>query len=101
MIITKIVFLLMIIICVMFYILYLWDFALVLLVVAAALPVVMFIMALILKHTVKADIVIKDQTVPKKQPFPVQLCVTNKSFFPIGKAEARIDYNKKNKSKIP
>lgn len=44
----------MIIICVMFYILYLWDFALVLLVVAAALPVVMFIMALILKHTVKA-----------------------------------------------
>ena len=92
MIITKIVFLLMIIICVMFYILYLWDFALVLLVVAAALPVVMFIMALILKHTVKADIVIKDQTVPKKQPFPVQLCVTNKSFIPIGKAEARIDY---------
>ena len=92
MIITKIVFLLMIIICIMFYILYLWDFALVLLVVIAALPIVMFIMALILKHNVKTDIVIKDQTVPKKQPFPVQLCVTNKSFIPIGKAEARIDY---------
>lgn len=92
MIITKIVFLLMIIICVMFYILYLWDFALVLLVVIAVLPVIMFIMALILKHTVKADIVIKDQAVPKKHPFPVQLCVTNKSFIPIGKAEARIDY---------
>ena len=92
MIITKIVFLLMIIICIMFYILYLWDFALVLLVVIAALPVVMFIMALILKHTVKAELVIKEQTVPKKHPFPVQLCVTNKSFIPIGKAEARIDY---------
>lgn len=92
MIITKIVFLLMIIICIMFYILYLWDFALVLLVVIAALPVVMFIMALILKHTVKAELVIKEQTVPKKHHFPVQLCVTNKSFIPIGKAEARIDY---------
>jgi hypothetical protein rflaF_11145 len=92
MIITKIVFLLMIIICVMFYILYLWDFALVLLVVTAALPLVMFIAALILKHNIKAEIIITEQSVSKNHAFPVQLCLTNKSFIPIGKAEARIDY---------
>lgn len=92
MLVTKILFLLLIIICSFFYILYVPDFALVLLVVFIALPVIMFVTALILKHSIKAELTVKDTTVPKNQPFPVQLCITNKSFIPVGKAEAHIEY---------
>lgn len=92
MLVTKILFLLLIIICTFFYILYVPDFALVLLIVFIALPVIMFITALILKHSIKAELTVKDTAVPKNQPFPVQLCITNKSFIPVGKAEAHIEY---------
>ncbi len=92
MIVTKIVFLLMIIVCILFYILYLWDFALILLVVAASMPILMFIISRILKRSIKAEISVKENAAAKKRPFPVQLIVTNRSIFPVGKAEARIDY---------
>lgn len=92
MLITKILFLLLIIICSFFYILYVPDFALVLLVIFIALPVIMLITAVILKHSIKAELAVKDAIVSKKQPFPVQLCITNKSFIPVGKAEAHIEY---------
>lgn len=92
MLVTKILFLLLIIICSFFYILYVPDFALVILVVFIALPVIMFITALILKLSIKAEITVKDTVVPKNHPFPVQLCITNKSFIPVGKAEAHIEY---------
>lgn len=92
MLVTKILFLLLIIICSFFYILYVPDFALVLLVIFIALPVIMFITALILKLSIKAEITVKNAVVPKNQPFPVQLCITNKSFIPVGKAEAHIEY---------
>ena len=76
----------------MFYILYLWDFALVLLVVMIALPVVMFFTTLIAKHSISASFALKDEEVPKNYEFPVQLCVSNSSIFSIGKAEAHIEY---------
>ena len=76
----------------MFYILYLWDFALVLLIVMAALPVLMFITTFIARLSIKASFALKDDEVPKNYEFPVQLCVSNSSFFAIGKAEAHIEY---------
>lgn len=92
MIVTKILFIALILICAAFYILYIWDFALVLLVIMIALPVLMFAFLLITKFLIKVEFAVKDDTAAKNTNFPVQICVTNRSFFPIGKAEAMIDY---------
>lgn len=92
MLITKILFIVLIIVCTFFYILYVPDFALVLLIVFIALPVIMFIASVILRFSIKAEITVKDANISKNQPFPVQLCITNKSFIPVGKAEAQIEY---------
>ncbi|MCM1507651.1 MAG: DUF58 domain-containing protein [Ruminococcus flavefaciens] len=89
---TKILFLILIIVCVFFYILYVWNFSLILLVIFIALPVVMFVTTLITKHLTKAEFAVPTKTTPKNTSFPVQLCVTNRSIFPIGKAEAHIEY---------
>ena len=92
MILTKILFIVLILICIAFYVLYIWDFALVLLVVIALLPVVMFITTYIAKKNITVEFAVKDNNVSKSKDFPVQLVVTNKSIFPIGKAEAHIEY---------
>lgn len=92
MVLTKILFLILIIICVFFYILYVWNFSLILLIIFVTLPVVMFVTTLITKHMIKAEFAVQNKTTPKNSSFPVQLCVTNKSIFPIGKAEAHIEY---------
>ncbi|MDE5583792.1 MAG: DUF58 domain-containing protein [Ruminococcus sp.] len=92
MILTKIFFLILIIICIFFYILYVWNFSLILLVIFTVLPVVMFITTLITKHLIKTDFAVQSKTTPKNSAFPVQLCVTNRSIFPVGKAEAHIEY---------
>lgn len=92
MILTKILFLILIFICIFFYILYVWNFSLILLIIFVTLPVVMFITTLITKHMIKAEFAVQNKTTPKNSSFPVQLCVTNKSIFPIGKAEAHIEY---------
>lgn len=92
MVLTKILFLILIVICVFFYILYVWNFSLILLVIFVTLPVIMFVTTLITKHMIKAEFAVQNKTTPKNSSFPVQLCVTNKSIFPIGKAEAHIEY---------
>ena len=92
MILTKILFIVLILICAAFYILYIWDFALVLLVVMLMLPVFLFITTFIAKKMISVDFSLRSDTVAKNDSFPVQLCVTNRSIFPIGKAEARIEY---------
>lgn len=92
MILTKILFLVLIIICVLFYILYLGNFALVLLIVVVTLPLIMYITTNIAKKNITADFAVKDKTVAKNTSFPIQLVVTNNSIFPIGKAEAHIEY---------
>ena len=92
MVLTKILFLILIVICVFFYILYVWNFSLILLIIFVTLPVVMFVTTLITKHMIKAEFAVQNKTTPKNSSFPVQLCVTNKSIFPIGKAEAHIEY---------
>ncbi len=92
MLLSKILFILLILICSVFYILYLWDFALVLLIVITALPAVMFITTLIAKHCIRADFALQTYSVGKNTNFPVQLCINNSSIFAIGKAEAHIEY---------
>lgn len=92
MIIIKICFLLLIIICAIFYILYIWNFSLVLLVTIIAIPIIMFFSLLIAKKKINVDFAVKSHTASKGEPFNVQLCITNNSFFPIGKAEAIIEY---------
>ncbi|NLT09828.1 MAG: DUF58 domain-containing protein [Ruminococcus sp.] len=89
---TKILFIVLIIICAAFYILYIWDFALVLLIVMIAIPVIMFLSVFITKKLISAEFALKDNTVAKNEPFPVQLCINNRSILPIGKAEVRIEY---------
>lgn len=92
MILTKILFLILIVVCIFFYILYVWNFSLILLVIFVTLPAVMFVTTLIAKYMIKADFAVQNKTTPKNSSFPVQLCVSNKSIFPIGKAEAHIEY---------
>lgn len=69
-----------------------WNFSLILLVIFTALPVIMFITTFIAKKLIKTDFAVQSKTTPKNTSFPVQLCVTNNSIFPIGKAEAHIEY---------
>ena len=92
MILTKILFIILIIVCLCFYVLYVWDFSLILLIIIAALPVIMFIITYIAKRNITVEFAVKDKNVPKNKDFPVQLVVTNDSIFPIGKAEAHIEY---------
>lgn len=93
MIIMKIFFAVLTVICIVFYIMYLWDFALVLLITIIAIPIVMFISTLIAKKSIDVEFAVKNRTALKKEKFPVQIKVTNRSIFPIGKAEAYIDYS--------
>lgn len=92
MVITKILFLLLIVICIFFYILYVWNFSLILLIIFVTLPVVMFVTTLITKLSTKTEFAVQSKTTPKNTSFPVQLCITNNSIFPVGKAEAHIEY---------
>ncbi|MCR5601686.1 MAG: DUF58 domain-containing protein [Ruminococcus sp.] len=92
MILTKILFIILILICAAFYVMYIWDFALVLLIVITLLPVVMFITTYITQKHITVEFAVKDKNVSKNRDFPIQLVVTNRSIFPIGKAEAHIEY---------
>ncbi len=92
MLLTKILFVILILICAAFYVMYVWDFALVLLIVMIALPIIMFVTTFIAKKQINAQFVLKEAVAAKNTSIPVQLCITNNSFFPIGKAEARIEY---------
>lgn len=92
MILVKIFFALLIVICAVFYVLYIWDFSLVLLIVISAIPVIMFFSLLIAKRSMRVEFAVNSKTASKNEPFDIQLCISNKSFIPIGKAEAIIEY---------
>lgn len=92
MILTKIVFLILIIVCIFFYILYLWDFALVLLAVVCILPMFMLVMLLFARSSIKTELLLEENTISKNESFSIQLSLTNKSIFHIGKAEAYLEY---------
>ncbi|WP_295089302.1 DUF58 domain-containing protein [Ruminococcus sp.] len=92
MLLTKVLFIVLIIVCIFFYILYLWDFALILLFVVVFLPVVMFIITYITKKRITLEFAVKEKRVEKNVDFPIQLVVTNNSIFPIGKADIKIEY---------
>lgn len=90
--IIKLFYLILIIAAIIFYIMYLWDFALVLLVTLIAIPVFMFISLFITKRCMTVSMSVNSHTVQKNQSFPVQIKINNSSIFPIGKAEALIEY---------
>lgn len=90
--IIKLLFIILILVCAAFYVLYVWDFSLVLLIVIASLPVIMFTALLITKKLISVKFAVKSTTVSKNETFDIQLCVENKSILPIGKAEAFIEY---------
>ncbi|HAE52939.1 MAG TPA: hypothetical protein DCG30_06775 [Ruminococcus sp.] len=92
MVIMKILFAVLIVISGIFYVMYLWDFALVLFVVMLAMPVFMFIFGYTAKKRIKVEFSLKDRSVMKNQEFPVKLNIENESIFPIGKAEAVVEY---------
>ena len=92
MLLMKIFFAVLIIICAVFYVMYLWDFALVLLIVVCAIPVLMFITTYITKLLIKVDMSVKNGTASKREDFPVFLRINNRSIFPVGKADAHIEY---------
>ena len=92
MLLTKILFIVLILVCAAFYILYIWDFALVLLIVMIALPILMFVTTWITKRMISVEFAVKDKNASKNKDFSVQLVVNNRSIFPIGKAEAHIIY---------
>lgn len=90
--IIRLFYVILLIACVIFYIMYLWDFALVLLITMIVVPIVMFITLLITKCNIGVDFLTNSNTVQKNQGFPVQIRIINRSFFPVGKAEANIEY---------
>lgn len=92
MLLTKILFIVLILICAAFYILYIWDFALVLLIVMIILPILMYVTTWITKRKISVDFAVKEKNSSKNKDFSVQLVVNNDSIFPIGKAEAHIIY---------
>lgn len=89
---VKILFLILIIVCAIFYIMYIWDFALVLLIVILSLPIIMFISTYLTKRMISVNFAVKDDTAVKDQDFPVRIKIKNRSIIPIGKAEAHIEY---------
>lgn len=92
MLIVKIFYTILIIVCAVFYVMYLWDFALVLLIAILIVPAVMFATTYIAKKYIAVELAVKNDTVSKKENFPIQIRIANRSIFPIGKAEANIEY---------
>ena len=88
----KIFFAVLIIVCAVFYVMYLWDFALVLFIIMLAMPIFMFIFGYAAKKKMKVEFSLSENSVMKNQEFPVRLNIENGSIFPIGKAEAVIEY---------
>ncbi|MCD8188229.1 MAG: DUF58 domain-containing protein [Ruminococcus sp.] len=89
---VKFMFIFLIVISAAFYVLYVWDFSLVLLIVVIALPVLMFIMTLITKKLITVSLNVKETTAAKNELFDIQLSISNRSIFPVAKAEAFIEY---------
>lgn len=92
MLLMKILFIMLIIICAAFYILYIWDFSLILLIVIASLPIIMFLIVFSVKRRSDVSFAVKSTVAAKDESFNIQLCIENRSIFPIGKAEAVIEY---------
>lgn len=89
---VKFMFISLIVISAAFYVLYVWDFSLVLLIVVIALPVLMFIMTLITKKLITVSLNVKETTAAKNEPFDIQFSILNRSILPVAKTEAFIEY---------
>lgn len=92
MLLMRIFYAILMIVCILFYIMYLWDFAFILLIVLVAVPVVFFFLTLIAKRCIDVEFTAKSDTVMKNESFPVMIKIINKSFLPIGRGEAHIEY---------
>ncbi|MDE5946887.1 MAG: DUF58 domain-containing protein [Oscillospiraceae bacterium] len=92
MIMMKLLFLILIIACIFFRILYIWNFSIALLAIVCTILFFCFIMVLSLKHSIKINLSVSENNAEKNTPFNVTLNVINKSIFPVAKAEAFISY---------
>lgn len=92
MVIIKLLFLILAVVCAAFYVLYVWEFSFVLMIVMLLFPAAMYIITFITKKLISADIKALTHTAAKNETFDVQLCINNRSIFPVGKAEALIEY---------
>ena len=90
--IIRLFYFILIIACIIFYVMYLWDFALVLLITIVTIPLVMFIALLFTKRCISVDLIAPNYTVQKNHSFPIQIKLINRSILPVGKAEATIEY---------
>ncbi|MBE6859996.1 MAG: DUF58 domain-containing protein [Ruminococcus sp.] len=90
--IEKIFFAILIIICAVFYILYIGDFSLILLIIISVIPIWMLVSLLIMKKKTSAKLYIQNKSVPKNEPFNVKLVIKNDSIFSCAKAEAVVRY---------
>ena len=90
--IVKFFFLVLIVICFFFYILYLGNFSFVLLAVMCFLPIYMFVSLLITKKSVNIFLTVPNKMTAKNQPFNINLNIQNKCIFSVAKAEAVIEY---------
>lgn len=88
----KIFFAILIIASFVFYVMYLWDFAVVLLIVMIAIPLLMLIMGLVAKHSIHTKMILDSTSATKNRSFTVQLIIENRCIFPVGKAETNIEY---------
>lgn len=88
----KILFIILIITCIFFRILYIWDFSIILLAISCIIPTIFFIWTVYLKYTLKINFSVSEKTTEKGKPFTVTLNIKNNSIFPVSKAEAVIEY---------
>jgi len=89
---VKFFFLIAIIVCIFFYILYLEMFSLVLLIIMLGIPSWAFVTIRTLKRCLKAELSVIGGAAVKNEPFNVQLKMRNRSIFPVGKAMALVRY---------
>ncbi|MGN1481242.1 DUF58 domain-containing protein [Porcipelethomonas sp.] len=95
MIITKILYLILIIISVLFYILYIGDFSLYLMIFILAFPIVLGITMLIAKFRIKFSISTVSAVAVKKGKCCIKINAENKTIFPFSNSLIKIEYKNK------
>lgn len=95
MIITKIIYFILIIISILFYMLYLGDFSLYLMVFICSIPIIFGIIILISKFNIKLDITSDTLTLTKNEKCKFIITIKNKTIFPFSNSRIRIEYKNK------
>ena len=92
MVIRKILYLILVIVLLFFMVLYVSYLPLMLLTIALALPVVLFIMLIIIKKNISIEANTQNITGNKNQQIPFEIVVSNNSFLPVSNLELSLSY---------